>query len=152
MKNFIKKHKYILMVSIFGLLCVVDTVFAKTIVDIDICEFQSTLRLMKLLGVVLILVKIIIPLIMIFMCLKDGYKAVMSGKQEDLVSMLPMFFKRLIASALIFFAPTIVDFALGYLVDYDGSSFRECTTCLFEPGNCDIPEESPDLYEEEKKN
>lgn len=152
MKDFIKKHKYIVLVSLFTLLCVIDNVAAKTIVDFDICEFRETLQLLKLLGIVLTILKIILPLLLIFMCIKDGYKAVVSGKQEDLIGMLPSFFKRFFAAALIFFAPTIVDFALGYLVDYDDSSFRECTTCLFEPGSCDIPESSPDLYEKEKKN
>ena len=139
------------MVSLFTLLCVVDSVAAKTIVDFNICEFRETLQLLKLIGIVLNIVKILLPLLIIFMCIKDGYKAVVSGKQDDLIGMLPSFFKRFFAAALIFFAPTIVDFGVGYLVDFDESpEFYECTTCLFDPGNCDIPEESPDLYEEEK--
>ena len=43
-----------------------------------------------------------------------------------------------------------VDFS-KLIEDYDDSAFGECTTCLFEPDSCTIPEKNPELYEEEKK-
>ena len=149
MTKVVKKYKYLLLILSLALLVSVNPVFAKTVVDFEICEFRETLQLLKLLGMVLIIVKILLPLLLIFMCLKECYKAVVSGKQEDLSGMLPKFLKRFAAAALIFFTPTIVYWAVDNLIeDYDDSSFGECTTCLFEPDGCTIPDKNPDLYEE----
>lgn len=152
MKKLVKKYKNILLLLIFLTLCIAHPVLAKTVVDFDICEFRETLQLLKLLGIVLIIVKILLPLLLIFMCLKECYKAVVSGKSEDISGMVPKFLKRFAAAALIFFMPTIVFWAVENLInDYDDSAFGECTTCLFEPDSCTIPEKNPELYEEEKK-
>ena len=149
MKKVASKHKYILLSLIFLTLCVAHPVLAKTIVDFDICEFRETLQLLKLLGIILIIVKILLPLLLLFMSLKDCYKAVVSGKSEDITGMIPKFAKRFGAAVMIFFLPTLVNWAVDNLIeDYDDSAFGECTTCLFEPDNCTIPDKNPELYEE----
>lgn len=126
--------------------CLIATpVYAKTIVKFNICEFRETLQLLKLLGIVLNLVKIIIPLILIFMCIKDVTKAIISGKGEDLTGSIPMFAKRFVAAALIFFVPTLVTYAIDEFVSFDDKAFKECTTCLFEPDDCVIPKKNPEL-------
>ena len=148
MKKLFNKYKYIILIGLFAIVCTVDTVYAKTIVDFNICEFRSTLQLLKLIGIVVNIVKILLPLLLIFMCIKEAFKAVVSGKQDDMVGMLPKFFKRFIAAAIIFFIPGIVNYAVDYLVEFDDKDFKECTTCLFEPDSCTIPDKDPVLYEE----
>lgn len=148
MKNILNKYKYLILIGLFALVCTIDTVYAKTIVDFNICEFRSTLQLLKLIGIVINIVKIILPLLLIFMCIKEAFKAVISAKQDDLVQMLPKFFKRFLAAAIIFFIPGIVNYAVDYLVEFDDKDFKECTTCLFEPDSCTIPDKDPVLYEE----
>ena len=148
MKKVLNKYKYLILIGLFALVCTIDTVYAKTIVDFNICEFRSTLQLLKLIGIVINIVKIILPLLLIFMCIKEAFKAVISAKQDDLVQMLPKFFKRFLAAAIVFFIPGIVNYAVDYLVEFDDKDFKECTTCLFEPDSCTIPDKDPVLYEE----
>lgn len=148
MKNILNKYKYVILIGLFAIVCTIDTVYAKTIVDFNICEFRATLQLLKLIGIVINIVKILLPLLLIFMCIKEAFKAVISAKQDDLVQMLPKFFKRFLAAAIIFFIPGIVNYAVDYLVEFDDKDFKECTTCLFEPDSCTIPDKDPVLYEE----
>lgn len=148
MKNILNKYKYVILIGLFTIVCTIDTVYAKTIVDFNICEFRATLQLLKLIGIVINIVKILLPLLLIFMCIKEAFKAVISAKQDDLVQMLPKFFKRFLAAAIIFFIPGIVNYAVDYLVEFDDKDFKECTTCLFEPDSCTIPDKDPVLYEE----
>ena len=148
MKNILNKYKYVILIGLFAIVCTIDTVYAKTIVDFNICEFRATLQLLKLIGIVINIVKILLPLLLIFMCIKEAFKAVISAKQDDLVQMLPKFFKRFLAATIIFFIPGIVNYAVDYLVEFDDKDFKECTTCLFEPDSCTIPDKDPVLYEE----
>lgn len=148
MKNILNKYKYVILIGLFAIVCTIDTVYAKTIVDFNICEFRATLQLLKLIGIVINIVKIILPLLLIFMCIKEAFKTVISAKQDDLVQMLPKFFKRFLAAAIIFFIPGIVNYAVDYLVEFDDKDFKECTTCLFEPDSCTIPDKDPELYKE----
>lgn len=150
MKTKLNKYKFLFLIIIMLVTFKANPILAKTIVDINICEFREALQLLKLIGIVLILVKILLPLFLLFSSLKDCYKAVVSGKQEDISGMIPKFFKRFLAAAIIFFLPTLVYWAVDSLIDeYDDSAFRECTTCLFEPDICTIPAQNPDLYEED---
>lgn len=151
MKTLLKKYKYYILIGLFALICVIDNVYAKTIVDFNICEFKETLQLFKLIGIVTILLKIVLPLILMFMCIKEAVKVVINGKQEELTGMFPKFCKRFIAAAVIFFIPGIVNYAVDYLIGFDDSDFKECTICLFEPENCTIPDKNPELYEKDKK-
>jgi len=148
MKNILNKYKYVILIGLFAIVCTIDTVYAKTIVDFNICEFRATLQLLKLIGIVINIVKILLPLLLIFMCIKEAFKAVISAKQDDLVQMLPKFFKRFLAAAIIFFIPGIVNYAVDNFVEFDDKDFKECTTCLFEPDSCTIPDKDPVLYEE----
>ena len=148
MKNILNKYKYVILIGLFAIVCTIDTVYAKTIVDFNICEFRATLQLLKLIGIVINIVKILLPLLLIFMCIKEAFKAVISAKQDDLVQMLPKFFKRFLAATIIFFIPGIVNYAVDNFVEFDDKDFKECTTCLFEPDSCTIPDKDPVLYEE----
>lgn len=153
MKKVSNKLKYIIISITILAIVIINPVFAKTIVDFDICEFRETLQLLKLIGIVLTVVKILLPLLLIFMCIKDAYKCVVAGKQDELTGMLKKFLKRFAAAAIIFFIPDLVYWGVENLIDeYDDTAFSECTTCLFDTENCDIPETNPDLYEEEDGN
>lgn len=144
-----KNIKQILIGVIFFTILCLGNVYAKTISNINPCEFQATLRLLKLLGLVIIAIKILVPLLLIFMCIKDTFKPIMSGKPEDLAGLVPTFFKRIAAGLIIFFIPTIVNYCTNNLVEFDDSAYKECTTCLFEPNNCVIPDKDPDTYVED---
>ena len=138
-------NKKTIIICILAICLIATPVYAKTIVKFNICEFKETLQLLKLLGIVLNLVKIIIPLLLIFMCIKDVTKAIISGKSEDLTGSIPMFAKRFVAAALIFFVPTLVTYAIDEFATFDDKAFKECTTCLFEPDDCEIPKTNPKL-------
>ena len=59
MKNILNKYKYVILIGLFAIVCTIDTVYAKTIVDFNICEFRATLQLLKLIGIVIIRIVIL---------------------------------------------------------------------------------------------
>lgn len=144
-----KKIKTFLVLIILFVILNCSIIFAKTITNINPCEFSAVLRLLKVLGIFIVIIKILIPLILIIMCIKDCIQPIMSGKQEDLAGLVPKFFKRIMAGIAIFFIPTIVNYFTNNLVTFDDSAYKECTVCLLEPNSCTIPEKDPDTYVED---
>ena len=90
---------------------------------IHFCEYPGTLRALKIVGILIILLKIAAPL---------------SGTAVKL-------FKKLIAGLIIFVIPSIVNYAFTELIEVDNSSFDNCTTCIFSIDKCTIPEEDPEI-------
>jgi hypothetical protein len=76
------------------------------------------------------------------------FKTVTSGKADDLKASFSVIVKNLIAGLVIFFVPTILDFAFDTLIGYDDSGFTACSNCLLDTGNCNIPTEDPSTYED----
>lgn len=144
-----KKQKIFLTLAIFYIFIHCSDIFAKTISNINPCEFSGVLRLLKLLGILIVILKILIPLILIIMCIKDCTKPIMSGKSEDLSGLVPIFFRRIAAGIIIFFIPTIVNYFANNLVEFDSSDYKACTVCLLEPNSCVIPDKDPDTYKED---
>lgn len=112
---------------------------------IHFCEYPGTLRALKIVGIVIILLKIAAPLILTYSGISDLVKVVISGKQEDLTGTAVKLFKKIIAGLIIFVIPSIVNYAFTELIEVDNSSFDNCTTCIFNIGECTIPETDPDI-------
>ena len=111
----------------------------------DFCSENSNpqvLAAFKLIGYVIVVIKILVPLVLIAIGMIDISKAVVDGKDGELQKNVITFSKRLAIGALVFFIPTII---LGF---FDGlsnikSSWRDvkksydnCLNCLLKPSDC----------------
>ncbi len=88
---------------------------------------------LKIAGYTIIIIKIITPLAIILMGSFDFYKAVSSGKQDDLKKQAIMIGNRVLVGLIIFFLPTIIKTTLNFLSG--DSEYINCINCLFDPTN-----------------
>ena len=106
---------------------------------LDFCA--STSRIWQVVGWAFLIVKIIVPLLLIILGVKDLVQAVISGKDDEIKKSTKSLMVRAIASILIFFIPTIVSLVMGLIVDFSTSGakadFLVCQTCILNPSKCD---------------
>lgn len=106
-------------------------------VVIDAGHFCSDTRtLWQLIGVVVTIIKIVIPIIIIVLGMMDLGKAVMAGDEKEIKSAQQLLIKRLIYGVIIFFVVTIVQAVFGLIgQSYDkGSDAAICWQCA--TGKC----------------
>lgn len=124
-----------------------SVVYAATSSKIKFCDYGGVRRTFMIIGILINLVKIVVPLILIITAMIAFSKTILSGKTEDFKGSLMQVVKQLIAGLIIFFLPTLLDFVFDTLVtDYDPSGFTVCTYCMFEPDKCTIPDKDPEVY------
>lgn len=106
---------------------------------LDFCA--STSRIWQVVGWAFLIVKIIVPLLLIILGVKDLAQAVIFGKDDEIKKSTKSLMIRAIASILIFFIPTIVSLVMGLIVDFSTSGakadFLVCQTCILNPSKCD---------------
>ena len=81
-------------------------------------------------------VKIAIPVILIFMGILDLGRAVISQKEDEIKKNQGIFVKRLIAAALVFFVFAIVQLLVGVVAGDDKTSISNCMDCMLNGSNC----------------
>ena len=101
-----------------------------------------------ILGVIINIVKIVVPLILIITGMIAFSKTIISGKTEDMTASISLLAKKIIAGLIVFLIPSVLDFTFDTLIGADDSSFTECTNCLLDTENCTIPESDPSTYTE----
>lgn len=94
-------------------------------------DIQPTLRIIYY---VLLVLKIMVPLGIIFMGAFDFYNAVMGGNADSLKKEAIILGKRCITGLIIFFAPTLINLVINN-VDKSASDYKKCTNCVFD-GTC----------------
>lgn len=146
--NLTKKEKItIFIIMIFTLS--ISIVSAGTSAKLHFCEYAGVLRTLKILGILLNIVKVVIPIIFMITSIMSISKTIFSGKFEDLTGSFMLMLKKLLAGLIIFFIPGLIDYAFDALVEYDiksVSEIKECTTCLLDIDNCTIPDTDPEIY------
>ncbi len=89
---------------------------------------------LKTVGIIIIIIKILIPLIIIVKSSINFLSIVMSGEQSELKKQAQKLGNALIASVLIFFIPKFVDAIFSFVENYSESSDAKiCRACLFDP-------------------
>lgn len=132
-------------------ICSVNFVYAATTSKIRFCDYAGVRRTFMILGIVINLVKIIVPLILMATAMIGLSKTIISGKPDDFKASLMQVIKQTVAALVIFILPTLLDFVFDTLVGYDDSGFTVCTNCLLDTNNCTIPDKDPQVYEENEK-
>lgn len=139
------KTKKIINYIIFTLLISISVVFAKTEGDLHFCEYPGTVRLMKILGLLLLIAKILVPIIIIGVSCVEFGKAVANSDSGDAVKKAATtLIKRLIIGIVILAIPTLIRELFNTLAPVEASDkFKPCETCIFTPNKCDIPTTDP---------
>ena len=106
----------------------------------DFCSKMS--GMLKIVGFVLTIFKIIIPVIIVIYGIIDLGKAVTASKDDEIKKAVKQLGYRLAAGVMIFFVPTLILMVFGWISDYNGlmsdDQFQICHDCLLKPnsGNC----------------
>lgn len=100
---------------------------------------QETQSAWKIVGTLLLVVKIVVPLIVTITGVVPFVTAVTSGKAEDLFASFKKLIFKLIAALIVFMIPTIIPTVINILVGDSGNADTAiCTACIKSPtgGEC----------------
>lgn len=108
---------------------------------IDISSICSEMTdVMQILGYALLVIKIAIPLLIIFYGILDFAKAVIAEKEDEIKKYAKRLVFRIIAGIAIFLIPNIVLWVFSLNNDYstqkEKADFEQCEECFLEPWNC----------------
>ncbi len=106
----------------------------------NICRTPNVARTLKFLGLLISLVKIVVPLLIIILGSVDFAKAMIAGKSDEIPKRIPVLAKRFIVGVIIFLIPSIIDFLFGVIDSYSDTMkrYENCWTCLFDPDDCEV--------------
>ena len=147
--NISKRKKYIIYTLFLLLFCGINLVYAETSTKLNFCAYAGVRRTLMIIGIIIIIAKIIIPLIIIITGMITFFKTVLSGKDDDFKNSISILAKKIVAGLIIFFLPTVINYAFEALVGYDDSGYTACSTCFLDVNNCEIPDDDPTTYTED---
>ena len=97
----------------------------------------ETADIWRILGYVVVVIKIVIPLILIILGMVDLGKAVVSSDEKAINKSVGSLIRRFIAAVVIFFVPTIISAIFDALNLIDNpSDYNVCVQCVTNVGNC----------------
>ena len=107
----------------------------QDIENMNFCEENGVKISMKIIGILILVAKIIVPLLIIIYGILDFYKAMVSNDEKTTKEAFYIFARRIIAGIIVFFIPTILDVILNLVDGYDGveSNASQCQSCLLHP-------------------
>ena len=100
----------------------------------------ETANIWKVLGYVVMIIKIVIPLILIILGMVDLGEAVVSNDDKAINNAVSKLLRRFIAAIVIFFIPTIVSAlfnALNIRSEADKADYNVCVQCITSVNSCD---------------
>lgn len=147
--NMKKVIKYFLIILFFAIFIGGNVVYAATSSKIAFCDYGGVRRTFKIVGILLNIVKTLVPLAIIFVAISKFASVIISGKTDDLKASTMQVVKNGVAGLIIFCLPGVIDFAIDNLVEYDDSGFAACSNCLLDVDHCVIPDVDPETYEED---
>lgn len=94
---------------------------------------------LKFIGYIVLIVKIIIPILLIIFGMMDLFKAIIGQKDGEISKSVRSFAWRVIASVLIFFIPTIINFAFNLIDSWSEvqGEYKICQKCILQVTKCD---------------
>lgn len=100
---------------------------------------SGTALIWQFLGNILNIVKVIIPILILFFGVLDFGKAVVASKDDEIKKSLKSLMFRILSGAVIFFIPVLIEFAFGLVGTFSDvkSDYEICVNCLTSPKSCD---------------
>ena len=128
-----KYYKYLLLL----LLILPITVHAEAVGE-NMCSREEIQNVMRLVGYIIMFIKLFVPLIIIGQGVFIFYNGVKAGKEDELKKCVQTLGKRILTGVIIMLLPTIIDVALSTVNDWTNyqGEYETCTECLFHPNNC----------------
>ncbi len=147
----IKQFFKVLSIFLFFVIFIgTSIVYAATSTEISFCDYGGVRRAFKIVGILLNFIKVIVPLIIVFTSMSSFFGLILSGKVDDLKAKLMQVTKNVIAGLIIFFLPTVINYAIETLVGHEEEAgFTACTTCMLDTDHCVIPDKDPETYDPE---
>ena len=99
------------------------------------CSEPKIQKTFKFLGILLFIIKILIPILLIVLGATDYAKVVVSSDSDAISKSTKALMIRIFAGIVIFLIPTIINFAFSLIQNAD-TTFNDCRICLFDPNNC----------------
>ncbi len=111
--------------------------------DLDlsgICGNTRIARTLQFFGIILFIIKILVPAILIILGSVDFAQAMLSGKGDDIPKKLPSFLKRVVFGIVIFLLPSLIDFLFGVIDTFTPTirQYENCWNCVLDPDSCVI--------------
>ena len=131
-----KLFKVALFISLF---MSSNVVFAATA---EICDETSDINALgafKMVGIIILIAKIVVPLLLIGYGMVDMSKAVVNDNQDEIKKNAKVFAKRLVAGLLVFMAPKIILSFLNMIDKWTdlNNQFSRCKICVLDVADCD---------------
>lgn len=102
----------------------------------NVCSDSNMLRGLKIVGMILLLAKMIVPMIIIVMGSIDLFKAVTSN-ENTITKQAKALLIRVLIGISIFFLPTIINTILD-MTDLVPTDYEACETCILDPTECEF--------------
>ncbi len=103
------------------------------------CDYNETRRILKIVGWIILLIRIVVPLLLIIFTMLDLTKAMTAKDEFEYKKMTKIILKRVIATILVFLIPTFIHIVLN--ISDDGkinNSVNDCKACINSPSKCKI--------------
>lgn len=101
----------------------------------------KTGKIFKLIGIIFLILKVVIPLVIIILASIDLGKAMISNDEKAIPKALSTLLKRFIAGVVIFFIPTIIRATFKMVSSFNdvAEDFNNCFYCITSPysDSCD---------------
>lgn len=103
-----------------------------------ICGEEDVHKILKMVGYILIIAKVMVPLILIVIGTIDLYKAVIGKDEKDLTKSIKLLMLRIALGIFIFFIPTLVNLVIDSIKNPvgDKENNAQCISCVLDPINC----------------
>lgn len=141
-----KLYLYILLFLVVFLN--VNIVYAATSSKLQFCDYSGVRRTFMIIGIIINMVKIIVPIILMASAMVAFFKTITTGKTEDFKASLLQVVKQTVAGLVVFCLPGLIDYAFSLVDSYDTTGFRACSTCLLDASHCTIPDKDPEIYDD----
>ena len=90
---------------------------------------------LKLVGLVVFVIKIVVPILLLFYGMLDFTKAVMLKKDDEVKNALNSLKSRAIAALIVFCVVSAVNLLMNFI---GAEEYKDCVACINEPFDCDV--------------
>lgn len=103
----------------------------NNVIDMSICHQNGVKRVLKFVGALLLIAKILVPIILIVFGVMDFSKAMVASDADAISKATKSLLFRFLAGVIIFILPTIVNFVFS-TIGKNNTNFNQCRACVFD--------------------
>ena len=102
---------------------------------VNVC--QNTVKAWQLVGIMVLIIRIMVPVILIITALVPIYNEIVKGNSEEAIKGLKVMFRKMIAGIVVFLIPSIIAGTIRIISgrQYERSDMAICVSCFNGPSN-----------------